>query len=644
MAVLASVLAMLPVGAMPPVEAMPPFGSMQPVEAIPPVAPEPSVSVSTRGLMAKSAAKKKAAGDKPANLYKADLVKVHLVKNGRDSVRFGDSARLSKAAAEVDIDDFMKWMRKYYPDSIRVEDSFLSKWKKEIDDSVNVFDFFNSCRLFINQFRDSHLTMKTVVSTSQYKEYAPHVDFGFFDGKLLITRVSENYVRYYGLQVDSVDGVPAAEVIRLVENRVGNYDGDSRSMRQLADAVLACPLFYDNDIYTPRVTHLALCESDDNSVKYKMDDAWTECKSFVSRPLRPSFVRYLAINRKYDASGQGNADRQNHQFKYLSDSVAYLGISSFEFGDKEIAEIQSQVKIAARLKVPNLILDLRNNHGGYIPAMTGVLSYLFTRRPIDTHSYACINDPEVRTPDYDFRINEYRKANPTRPNLSNLGMGHAGVSTARETRGDLSNLGMGHADASTALETRCERTNPEFDTTKYYLGGQYEFDCAGDSSYAGRVFVMVNPQTFSAAAVMAAIIKRNRRGVIVGTETPAAYASSTGMYIFTYTMKNSGLRINVPIAKTVYDDEFDNFGTGKSADGAYDLSSEFPSGRGVMPDYPVEFSRDVIFDNEMGKDMMLNYVLKLISAGRYRAIVPLVEHPVAPALRVEPRDGLFKVR
>ena len=502
--------------------------------------------------------------DRPANLYRADLASYHPVKGGRDSVRFDDGATMTKAAAIKDLADFTEWMRKYYPGGIG-SDARLEAAEAAIPDTMGIYDFFNACRQYVNGFHDSHLTMKTVVDLNGVRQYAPHLDYGFFDGRLIVSRTAKGFENYLGLQVDSIDGVSAEDVRRKVESEIGNYDGRSESMKQFADAMFVCQLFYGSNAYVPRTTNLVL--SGKGGGEGNVQDVWTECRNFGLRPLYPSFAGYVKVN--------GDCGDARHIFNYLNDSTAYLGISSFEFGDKEIAEIRTQLKIAARLKIPNLIVDLRNNKGGYIPSMLGVLSPLFTVKPVDTHSYAFINDPDIDMPDYSMHIKEYHKS---------------------------------------AADGR--------DPAKYYLEGQYDFpeDPIDPSGYSGRVYVLVNPQTFSAAAVMAGIIKRNHRGVVVGTETPAAYASSTGMYIFTYTMGNSGLRINVPIARTVYDDNSGSVGGF--------LSEEFPEGRGVMPDYPVELTQDVVFETQAAfpwegkRDVVLDYTLNLIRQGRYREIAP----------------------
>ena len=527
-------------------------------------------------------------GDRPANLYRADMVIYHPVKGGRDSVRFDDGAKMTKAAAVKDLADFTEWMRKYYPGDIG-SDARLEAVERAMPDTMGIYDFFNACRHYVYGFHDSHLSMKTVVSFHGVRQYAPNLDCGFFDGRLLVTRTARDSIRYLGLQVDSIDGIPAEEIRRIVESRAGNYDDNSQIVKSLSLAIMVCPILYDNDIFVPRRTRFALSEVDDPSRKYRCEDVWRECNNFTQRSLVPTYNAYFKTNKGY---GSGN----NHLFRYLNDSIAYLGISSFEFGDREIAEIRTQLQIASRLKVPDLIIDLRNNAGGFIPAMLGVLSEIFTDEPRDTHSYAFINDPCVDMPDYRMHIKEYRRLTSVQKDSLQNRFGISG------------------------------------DTTRYYLEGQYEFSHPSIDSlcYAGRVYVLVNPQTFSAAAVMAAIIKRNRRGVIVGTETPAAYSGGTGMYIFTYTMKNSGLRIDVPIARTVYED--------RASIERNSLADDFPAGRGVMPDYPLELTRDILFETQAGfpgegkHDAVMDFTLDLIRQGRYREIVPKVPNTAFSAI------------
>ena len=101
-------------------------------------------------------------------------------------------------------------------------------------------------------------------------------------------------------------------------------------------------------------------------------------------------------------------------------------------------------------------------------------------------------------------------------------------------------------------------------------------------------------------------------------------------YVWTLFMKNSGLRIDVPIARTVYED--------RASIERNSLADDFPAGRGVMPDYPLELTRDILFETQAGfpgegkHDAVMDFTLDLIRQGRYREIVPKVPNTAFSAI------------
>lgn len=129
-------------------------------------------------------------------------------------------------------------------------------------------------------------------------------------------------------------------------------------------------------------------------------------------------------------------------------------------------------------------------------------------------------------------------------------------------------------------------------------------DCAKvepDSAvqYHGRLYVLTNAGSVSAATLFPAEIVRNRRGVVVGRETATAYHYMNAMKFADIRLPNSGFQFRIPLVRAVYDTT---------------RNRRIPYGRGVLPDYPVELTRREIFE---APDSILTCALNLIASGRY---------------------------
>lgn len=103
-------------------------------------------------------------------------------------------------------------------------------------------------------------------------------------------------------------------------------------------------------------------------------------------------------------------------------------------------------------------------------------------------------------------------------------------------------------------------------------------------------------------------VKKQNRGVIVGRETGSAYHQMKAENFTQYILPISDIAIQIPIIKIVFDTV---------------VNERFPFGRGVLPDYPVNFTPEEL--SFAHGDSILNYTLQLIHDGKYIYYVEPVE-------------------
>ena len=119
-------------------------------------------------------------------------------------------------------------------------------------------------------------------------------------------------------------------------------------------------------------------------------------------------------------------------------------------------------------------------------------------------------------------------------------------------------------------------------------------------NYKGRLYVLTNEASFSASASFAGYVKKQNRGVLVGRETGSAYHQMKAEHFTQYMMPASGITVQIPMIKIVVDTV---------------VNERFPFGRGVLPDYPVNFTPEEL--SFAHGDSILNYTQQLIREGKY---------------------------
>ena len=117
-------------------------------------------------------------------------------------------------------------------------------------------------------------------------------------------------------------------------------------------------------------------------------------------------------------------------------------------------------------------------------------------------------------------------------------------------------------------------------------------------SYAGRLWVLIDGEVFSATSQFCSLVRSHHRGVFVGEETGGGYHGNSSGEEAVITLPASQLRILVPLVR-------------------YEMAASDPAGagRGIIPDYPFQTTIQQLLDK---KDAELAYVMNLIRRERQK--------------------------
>lgn len=115
---------------------------------------------------------------------------------------------------------------------------------------------------------------------------------------------------------------------------------------------------------------------------------------------------------------------------------------------------------------------------------------------------------------------------------------------------------------------------------------------AKENRFTGTVYLLVNGRSFSVTSEMAALVKQNKRAIIVGEETGGnGYVNNSGLFAV-LTLPHSKLQVGIPLA-------------------SFYMNSDPVNGRGVVPDFKVVTT---ITDILSKKDPVATFVLNKINS------------------------------
>lgn len=288
-----------------------------------------------------------------------------------------------------------------------------------------------------------------------------------------------------------------------------------------------------------------------NSNKYTIeyiDDKGTKKESVLDVDIKKSdpLINYNSPENIdlffYSKNGSNTAVLDiNHFFDWKNDGKKY------KFS-KELRKAFQQIDSA---KSESLIIDLRYNGGGRAPY--DLFSYLYG------DSFTFFDRMEFIV-DKDSRYDRY-----CNPKLSKLWI------TGQSKKSNQINDSTYNLKNEPMLKPQ-KPSNPQ---------------------YRGKLYVLINGGTFSAASDLAALIKSNDLATFVGTETGGGYYGNTSMEDAWVTLPNTKVRVRIPLVRHFLP-----------------VKDKVPLGRGVIPDHEVEQS---ITDLINGVDTQMEFVLKLLT-------------------------------
>ena len=408
-----------------------------------------------------------------------------------------------------------------------------------LPDTISIYEFEGRLRNIISKINDSHLGLLSSQISQKQERYSPSVTFGVLNNKLIVTRTDENHKSYYGRTISEIDGLSTDSMISILYSYINVYDGLIESYPKYAAFDNAYLKYFNHHPNASQKANLTLKFDDDDEVLFQgVKDS--PDKKMVYYPDRKEFEN---INNRL-------------VLEKLNNSTAYIGLHSFQIDEMDVVAIAAFIKELADSSCPNLIIDVRNNSGGHVEILTTLFSYL-AQEPFYFSLYEKVN----KQGNYDF----FAYTGNYAPEMKIF------------------------ADYL-----------PIEGKEGFYQTFENQIHPDSIINYKGRIYLLINENSRSAASSLAGYIKKYRRGVIIGRETGTTYHQMNALKSADLRLPNSEIFLTIPLVSSVFDTI---------------VNGEFPWGRGVLPHFEVPLTIEEL-DYKNG-DAILNNTLWLIEQDIY---------------------------
>ncbi|MEW7281228.1 S41 family peptidase [Aquimarina sp. 2201CG1-2-11] len=459
-------------------------------------------------------------------------------------VVFGQK-KLSKEQITEDYSVIKNVLTKGYPSlyeytSASTWDSLFTDFEeKKLGSIRNQNDFYKAIVELTDHVRDGHLIVMRPQLNSIPKLFPLLV-------KIITKKLytdTDDFGIPVGSEILSIDGVDGAELRKKLMKYTPSDGFITTKKDRQVEREFGILHFYEFGVKS------------NYQVVYKTPSHQTKIKNIESQPFK-SIGKRFAKRKSYFAR---NTLGQKEPSLYFVDSLhtAVLTLNTFNLNvEKFGSALKDSFKEIRKKKAQNLIIDIRQNEGGYpinaINAFSYIASTAFKQRI----------SSEVTTPTL-----------PEKHHSQNLVNGYT---------------------YETFFKKYYQKEEKKGDKWILMNDENKPLMIPNKKRFEGNVNVLIGGKTFSAGASFALFCK-NEGITLVGEETGGGYYTQTGGYPIIYTLPHSDIKILIPFEKI----------------NRYVKDTTVKKGRGILPDKEVQLTvQDLIHE----KDSQLEYILKQISS------------------------------
>ncbi len=496
----------------------------------------------------------------------------------------------------TDVDKVYRQLKKQHPKlyqytSKEVLDFKFDSLKASITRPINSRQFYKKLSPVVAHVKQGHVSVSSANKRFTRKERKKlkkkkfefyDLDFEYLEGKLWVKRTRGKDSTIVGNEVISIDDEPVSDLIETYKTQFAS-DGYNKTLHNRFASRHFSSFYYRNRGFVDSLT-VTLRRNDSTFIKSfrriskkekKEEDTLNGSVKSPKLRKKPKPKKLTRAEKIVKRLENKKKRKQNKKFGYIASrkiytrnfdfigqdsSIGLMKIRAFGNGNYKKFYKESFTKLDSA-KTKYFILDLRDNGGGRIAEIDYLYSYL-------THQdYQFITESEVNS-----RI----------PFLKYL-MSNTSSSSLKAISGLLFPF----------IATHNWLKIKKKDGKLYYNFKKHtKIKPPNPMNYKGKVYVLINGNSFSASSLLSTHLKANKRAVFVGEETGGAYNGTVAGIYKIYQLPTSKLKIRMGLMQIEAPQK------------------QYPDGYGIKPDINVI---PTIEDRNLKKDTELEWILNDIA-------------------------------
>ena len=442
-----------------------------------------------------------------------------------------------------DIDKLYEQLIKNHPKlyqytSKEVLDFKFDSLKKSINQPITSREFYKKLAPVLAHVKQGHLTVGSVrkkYTKKELKDLPPkkleffNLDLEYLDNSLFVKRTFGKDSSLVGNEIISIDGEEVHELIETYKTRFASDGYNTTLHNRLVGRHFTKFYIYDKGF----VDSLKVTFKNKDSIfskqfgRIKKKDIKTKIDSVKVPKEKPMKISKLEkkehklkkkqkkkIDKKYGFIGRSKEYTRNFDFIGKDSVIAYMKIRSFSNGNYKKFYKESFAKLDSA-KTKHFILDLRDNGGGRIAEIDYLYAYLTNK------DYIFIEPSEVTS-----------KLHITKSLLSN------------GNRTLLKIIGMLRFIEPISLAIEYSKTK-KIDGKLYFKMKYNKLKKPNKMHYDGKMYVLINGNSFSASSLISTHLKANKRAIFVGEETGGAFNGCIAGFYKIYKLPNTKLKTRI---------------------------------------------------------------------------------------------------
>lgn len=371
-----------------------------------------------------------------------------------------------------------------------------------LKDTVDYYVLRNAARRIVYYV---HCVHSTVLSRKVTKREALYLSDKYFPIELrwigndfyVFKNFSTDSLIKPGYKLNAINGYSMQQIADSIKTYRSGDGPEDDFMRGLINLPFQFNFLYD----------LSFPEDKTYRVTYT-DSLYVQHTDTLAAIYEPHENAYFKDTLQYDYLSR----HKNIKFRFLPANIGYLQVSDFDgIQDQHYHYI---FKMLHEKKSPHLIIDLRYNYGGGMDNANNLMSYI-----VDTLSSFSLETP-VKTKEFDY----YDEG------------------------------GMLQRIAGIVYFTLFDKGAYYIKQGKWYWRSFIE--PRKHYNYNGRVYILINEHTLSAASYLASQLKHRAGAILVGSPSGGGEFGNAGYTYTTFTLPNSNSKIKVPHNWINYDIDF----------------------------------------------------------------------------------------